>query len=217
MIPSDSSWVAKAWSTMYINSPGAREVKWVASHNLMVRKEIYHEIEGFREDLTVSEDVDFCQRAREHNYRIVSDSKMAVIHLKTPETIKEFFNKELWRGNCAMALFIGNLPQIKGIKPLVLGLLIIFSILSIPFIIALVFYNKRTILLSIPLLSILTGPFFLATKSSIRQNNFYYFFSLILLFLVYGTARGIAAINPKNWRFSQVKERRSERSIGVAK
>lgn len=204
MVPDESNWVVKAWNSMFVETSGSREVNWVASHNIMVRREVFQKIGGFREDLSVSEDVDFCQRARELDYNIISDSKMAVIHLKNPETVRDFYNKELWRGKSSMGLFIENLPHIKGIKPLMLGILTIASLVSLPLAIVTSIY-KRSILFSlIPIICMISGPVFLSARSSLRRNNSQYFFSSILLFLVYGTARGVAAMNPMNWRCNQL-------------
>jgi GT2 family glycosyltransferase len=200
MIPSYSTWVAKAWHATYTKLSDAQEVSWVASHNLIVRKNIFYDINGFREDLAVSEDVDFCQRATQRGYKIISDPKISVTHLKNPETIIEFYQKEFWRGKSAMRLFIKNFPSFKGSKALLYGIFSLFLLFSIVIGLIVMALKGEIFILIFSLCAILVTPLLLATKSCLRQNQIKYFFQLFILYFIYGISRGAASIHLNNFR-----------------
>ena len=204
MIPSGSSWVARTWSINFPYPEEAREVEWVASHNLITRKDIFNQLNGFREDLIVSEDVDFCQRAKRNNFKIISDPKIAVIHLKNPDTIWAFFKKELWRGKGMVTLFLNNLPKVNGAKPLFYGLVMLLFLAWVVTGTIFAILKCEIMCFLLAMFVFWVGPVWLATKGVIRSRRFNYFIKSIPLFAVYGIARGLAAINPRNWRMKQL-------------
>jgi len=96
-IPKDATWVQRTWYLFRQKKPGYKTVSWLESMNLFVRKDQFLAFGGFNESLVTCEDVDFSYRIRKYG-KIISDSRIKVIHVGEAGTIKEFMNKEIWRG-----------------------------------------------------------------------------------------------------------------------
>lgn len=95
--PKNSTWVQKTWFFIRQKGNQANDVDWLESMNLFVRREQFIAVGGFEKSLVTCEDVDFSYRISKYG-RIVSDSKIEVIHLGEAATITEFMRKEIWRG-----------------------------------------------------------------------------------------------------------------------
>lgn len=65
---------------------------------MVVRRTAFEEVGGFDESLDTCEDVDLCNRLRAAGWRLLSDSRLFSVHLGDPETLKDVFWGELWRG-----------------------------------------------------------------------------------------------------------------------
>jgi len=85
---------------------------------MAVRREVFQAVGGFDESLTACEDVDLCKRFLGSEWRLLSDSRLENIHLGDPETLRQLFRGELWRGrdNLKVSLrppvALGDLPSI---------------------------------------------------------------------------------------------------------
>lgn len=96
-LPKESTWVQRTWYLVRQKEKMVQEVDWLETMNLFVRKDHFTGIGGFNEGLVTCEDVDFCYRIRKYG-KIISDSRLEVIHLGEAKTLKEFMKKEIWRG-----------------------------------------------------------------------------------------------------------------------
>jgi glycosyltransferase involved in cell wall biosynthesis len=96
--PPDGTWVQRIYGGFRLHVPGRREVKWLASGNLVIRRAAFEGIGGFDAALESCEDVDLCYRLRATGARIVADPRMKSIHMGDPRTIRAVFASELWRG-----------------------------------------------------------------------------------------------------------------------
>jgi hypothetical protein len=74
------------------------ETEWLGSGNMLIRRELFLDLNGFDESLETCEDVDLCQRTRKNGWRIIADPYMENIHFGDPATLKNLFLSELWRG-----------------------------------------------------------------------------------------------------------------------
>jgi len=92
----DATWAERAWVS--IRPQLKREVTFLSSMNMIIKKEAFEQIGGFDEDLSTGEDYDLCRRARRQEWKIVSSEKANVVHLGYPRTIWERFKKEIWYG-----------------------------------------------------------------------------------------------------------------------
>jgi cellulose synthase/poly-beta-1,6-N-acetylglucosamine synthase-like glycosyltransferase len=77
--------------------PDLIEGAWVPAGNMLIRREVFNAHGGFNESLVTCEDVDICYRiARTH--RVIADKRIGCYHEGEPQTLRELFRKELWRG-----------------------------------------------------------------------------------------------------------------------
>lgn len=103
-VPANGTWVQKTWHVVRSKGNNVAEVDWLESMNLFVRKKQFLEIGGFNESLMTCEDVDLSYRLKKFG-KILSDSTIQVVHHGEAATMRQFIQKEVWRG-------IGN---IRGI------------------------------------------------------------------------------------------------------
>ncbi len=95
-IPDNPTWVQKTWFLVR----GAHERKvtsWLETANMLIKREAFLAVGGFNEHLTTCEDVDISYRLLKSG-KIVSDPSIKTIHHREPGTLRDFFNKERWRG-----------------------------------------------------------------------------------------------------------------------
>ena len=96
--PIDGTWVQRTYGQLRGLPTGTRDVEWLGSGNLVVRRTVFQAIGGFDTSLVTCEDVDLCNRIRTAGFRIVSNADMKNVHYGDPATLRELFKGELWRG-----------------------------------------------------------------------------------------------------------------------
>ncbi|MBS1817555.1 MAG: glycosyltransferase [Acidobacteria bacterium] len=96
--PLDGTWVQRAYGQLRGRALGQSETDWLGSGNLAVWRRVFEEIGGFDTQLEACEDVDLCQRIRAAGHRLMSDARLDTIHHGDPETLRDVFKSELWRG-----------------------------------------------------------------------------------------------------------------------
>lgn len=104
-LPDDASWVARAYA-MHWGAPAddapdqvSDDVRMLSTQSLVMGREVFSEVGGFREDLGVDEDTYFVLRARELGARIVCDTGLRYLHHGEPRTLKDFFRRFAWGAN----------------------------------------------------------------------------------------------------------------------
>ena len=135
--PENAGWVAKSWNLVIQNNQPVQNSNWLGTINLFVRKHQFIDIGGFNESLKTCEDVDLSYRLSKFG-RIISSNRLKVIHLREPDSIKEFMRKEIWRGISNLKGIISHgllLKEIPSISiPIYFGIILpalfIYSILS---------------------------------------------------------------------------------------
>jgi GT2 family glycosyltransferase len=96
--PLDGTWVQRAYGRLRGHARGQQDVAWLGSGNLAVWREAFECIGGFDTSLEACEDVDLCARLRAAGHRLISDARLDTIHHGDPETLRQVFTSELWRG-----------------------------------------------------------------------------------------------------------------------
>jgi hypothetical protein len=96
--PAAANWIQRTYDRLRDRPSGLREVKWLGSGNIAVRRRVFEMLGGFDTRLVTCEDVDLCGRIRAKGFRILSDSRMASVHHGDPSTLSAVFRGELWRG-----------------------------------------------------------------------------------------------------------------------
>ena len=189
-----ASWVAKIW--LMIEGKNEGIVNWVPAGTLMVKRSVFFEIDGFNERLQTGEDFDFCYRIRKKGYKIFNDQSISSIHLGQTDNLKDFFKKEMWRGN----------SLIKSIKKhgiskeeLPSTFLTTYHFLAIVFFITSLFFYADIMILA--LLILLIPSFLLAVRKTIQTRRITYLLNFYILIFIYQLARAISII-----RYNQFKD-----------
>lgn len=128
--PPDGTWVQRMYGALRGLTPGCREVDWLGSGSMLVRRDVFARVGGFNGQLSACEDVELCQRLRAHGERIINDDRLNSVHLGDPETLGALFRGELWRGqNNVAATFRGSFSA-KGFASLLVPLvnLVLFAV-----------------------------------------------------------------------------------------
>jgi glycosyltransferase involved in cell wall biosynthesis len=134
--PRPSTWVQQTWYLVRQKNESVQDVEWLESMNLFVRKEQFLAAGGFDETLVTCEDVDLSYRLSKSG-RIVSDSRISVIHLGEARTVREFMRKEIWRGRSNLSglkshgFSLKELPSLS--IPLYFGLFLPFMLILVLF------------------------------------------------------------------------------------
>ncbi|MBN1871081.1 MAG: glycosyltransferase [Candidatus Omnitrophica bacterium] len=198
-LPENPSWTERAWA-LNINRRSKCNAKWLPSGNLIVKREVFEKIDGFREDLITSEDVDFCKRLRKAGYNIISDNRLSVIHLGNPKTIKDFFLKEVWRGKGAVQRLFDDMPKFRLTKSTSFAMIILLLIVSLLFGLLNGMVLDNWFIFFISLICIFVLPSFLAIIKVLRTHNWKHVFQLAYLYFIYGIARAVCLIDYRNWK-----------------
>ncbi|PHR27538.1 MAG: hypothetical protein COA36_08890 [Desulfotalea sp.] len=180
-------WVVKTWALMSSSAKHNRScyVHWLSSFNLIIERKAFEKIGGFDESLETCEDYDLGLRLSKFSRLFFSDS-LSVEHLGVVSSLREFFQKELWRGK-------SNFQQLKISRDGLVGLLgvivpfcyLVFSIMLI----VISFWNLQVLLLFVVLFGF---PLVFACRrlKSVEQVRFLP--KMLVLASVYLYARGMA-------------------------
>jgi hypothetical protein len=96
--PSPSTWVQRFYDRLRRHPAGQEPVQWLGSGNLAVRRSAFDDVGGFDSTLETCEDVDLCRKLRGRGYRLLADDRMKNVHHGDPQTLRQVFFGELWRG-----------------------------------------------------------------------------------------------------------------------
>jgi GT2 family glycosyltransferase len=96
--PADGTWVQRVYGHLRGTVAGQRDVDWLGSGNMAVRREPFEALGGFDTSLDTCEDVDLCHRVRAQGFRVLSDARLKNTHFGDPRTLREVFSSERWRG-----------------------------------------------------------------------------------------------------------------------
>ncbi len=191
--PKNSTWVQKTWFLVRQKGNQTQDVDWLESMNLFVRREQFITIGGFDSSLVTCEDVDFSYRISKHG-RIVSDSKIEVIHLGEAATVSEFMRKEIWRGRSNLNGVFSHGFVLKEVPSLVIP--IYFGFFLPIALLAFVAFLSSKYLLAIILLYLLPSLAAIL-KVKVKKIGGGGLLKLFLLLQVYFLSRTIAIVKRK--------------------
>jgi cellulose synthase/poly-beta-1,6-N-acetylglucosamine synthase-like glycosyltransferase len=186
-LPSNPHWIEKAWYSQKRYTTG--KVKYINSGNLAVRKKIFDEIGGFDETLITGEDSELCWRLNRAGYAVVEYPEVRAIHYGNPKDLGSFYKQQQWHG---LGMF-GTLRISWINKPFIMTLLFICSTLSAivsPYLLRDHVSVATSLLTSLGL--ILFVPFVTSLYRVLQFKNYAYFFHLMVLYLLFYTARSVA-------------------------
>ena len=117
--PPGGSWVQRTYATLRGRTVGCRDVDWLGSGNLAMRRHLFEQLGGFDTTLTTCEDVDLCARLRRLGYRLVGDEGLRTVHLGDPATLRALFFGELWRGQDNLRVSVRGPLSIRGLPSVI--------------------------------------------------------------------------------------------------
>jgi len=185
-VPENSTWVDKTWEVHLNKNAGIRETKWLAARAIMVRKSAFLSIHGFDERLVTCEDVDFGRRLA-GKYKIISDSRLAPLHLDQMKTLPVFIRKESWRGRDSLKTGLKHPGEISEILS---AMSIFYYLLCFLFFIPAMFIGDKKYL-AIDICAITIPLFVFAFDTCKKTRRFAYFWKLVILYGAYNFARSI--------------------------
>jgi len=200
-LPETTPWVERTWDLVTrVRREKIGPIDWVPSGDLIISKKVFEQIQGFDEYLITSEDVDICQRIIKTGRVVYSHPKAAVKHLGNPKTLKQLFLKEKWRGEGVLQNSFRNFPHIELNNAIIFGLISLIFALGILGGTGLWVMGGQKGLFLISILGLLVIPSFMTIKILLQRPPWKQFFILLLLFTVYGLARGASILNLKIWK-----------------
>jgi len=190
--PEEFGWVAKTWWSL--QSPGGMEqefeVSWLASMNMIVRKEAFERAGGFNSNLVTCEDVDFCYRlGRQH--KIIYCKAMGAVHYGEAQSLTQLFKKERWRGSSNYDGLRVHGFRIDELSSFLLP--IYYLILALWFVFAIGSYNWKA--LGINLICWFLPPLLKSYLSAKKVSNYKSLHRMTICYLVYSLARTFAVID----------------------
>jgi GT2 family glycosyltransferase len=96
--PSPGTWVQRRYDGLRRHPKDLEIVEWLGSGNMALRRGVFEEVGGFDTALETCEDVDLSRKLRAHGYVLLADRRMKNVHHGDPETLRDVFFGELWRG-----------------------------------------------------------------------------------------------------------------------
>jgi glycosyltransferase involved in cell wall biosynthesis len=186
-IPEQPSWIERVWFGQ-LKARDQDQSNYINGGNLVVSKKLFNQIRGFRPEYRTGEDVRFCQDAIAIGGKILPIESISAIHHGYPKTIKDFFRRERWHG-IGMKNYLFRPWKSRDLTLayyfiVITGLFIISMICSMNMI---AFITAIWLLLQLLPISILAWY-----RSRIQRMHF---FSLTLLYFIYGWARVFSLID----------------------
>lgn len=196
-IPQDSSWVARAWyGAGYAPKDG--EMDYVPSGNMLMRREIFRAIHGFDENLRTAEDFDLCLRAKRCGFVVRGAARMAVVHLRTPQSLGEFYKRERWHGTHVTRALFSNIQQWSSFRAVGFALAMLFcSVGLLAGCVDAISTGRLRLFVAAATLTLAICSGCAALKLARRKTRPYWsrFCQLTVLHLVYGFARARALVS----------------------
>lgn len=96
-LPDSAGWLERAWDGINAaHREGATRL--IPGGNLVVRREVFDLLGGFREAMVTGEDAEFCLRALRNEVEVHQTPALQVVHLGNPRTLAGFFRQQVWHG-----------------------------------------------------------------------------------------------------------------------
>jgi glycosyltransferase involved in cell wall biosynthesis len=188
-IPENSAWVARAWYGSENKKSG--RVSYISGGNLIVSREEFLAAGGFDENLETSEDWEFCRRAASRAIPIHADPNLAVVHLGTPQTLREFYRKQYWHGTHALKAVIRSANGFRGGRAAWFAVWTLLSMCGFLLGLTATALGGGVWVMVAGTASLLAAPIVLSGRTALARSNFFLVFPLMPLYLAYGTARAL--------------------------
>lgn len=196
-IPGDSRWVARAWYGVGY-APKDGPVTYVPSGNMLVRRSSFRQLGGFDDSLKTSEDCELCFRARKAGLPVCAVGTMAVVHLRTPQTLAEFYRRERWHGTHVARVFFANIRAMANVRAVALAtyMLVCGGGVCAGLVLALLFRDFRLLGISAAAIVACSTACSIRKLKAVRGKQFWlHLLPLAILHAAWGLARAHALIS----------------------
>lgn len=188
-IPDYSKWVAKAWYGSQNKKSG--RVSYISGGNLLMSRAAFVTAGGFDEEMETSEDWEFCQRAASRGLPIRAHAQLAVVHMGTPQTLREFYEKQYWHGTHALKAVIHSARGLSSGRAAWFAVWTLLSIVAFLATIGALALGGSVWLTVAGAVGLLAAPVALSLRVALARGNIVLVFPLTLLYLTYGVARAL--------------------------
>jgi len=107
-IPEHCSWVEKTWHFYMMNKSNPT---YINSGNMIVHRNLFRRLKGFRVEMMTAEDVDLCQRASNIGAFVRQHPEIRTIHHGNPKNLWRFAVREFWHGLSAIQGLVKGNPK----------------------------------------------------------------------------------------------------------
>ncbi len=192
-VPEESSWVARSW---YEGMDAERQgdLAWVPGCDMIMTRATFERIGGFDESIQTNEDCELCERVRAAGLRVVGDAAVAVVHLDNPQTLVQFYRKDLWRATDGLRVFLRSLPKITNPRPILFGAYTLICLLGFAIGAVLAFRSGRPAAPAFFVAALMAPAALLSMRLAARRGKWGYLIPLTLLHAAFGLARAHALL-----------------------
>ena len=201
--PNDT-WVEKSWYHVSSTSKytGTTPVDWLASFNLILWRRIFEEVGGFNETLITCEDAELGYRIGAKYGVLISDASK-VRHLGESKTLREFFEREFWRGKGNLKGFFVSANKKRDFRsvfvPVVYALLLCLSLAFTPY--SLIAGKMAWYwVVTLDIFVFASPPLFLLLVKVTRSLSIREWLQVMTLLCVYLLARGLSLLQVRSRR-----------------
>ena len=116
--PTEAPWFAHAWQrrTLRPHTHTLHPAQWLATANLLMRREWFVRVGGFDESLRTGEDKDLTMRLRRAGARLLAVNESVALHWGYEGSWREWSGKELWRQGSHLQLLRSNGASLRMLR-----------------------------------------------------------------------------------------------------
>lgn len=189
LAPPQGTWVQSTWALHRLRRRKLGEATWLGAGNLFIRRKDFQAVGGFDESLTASEDVDLCERLRQNRGVILLDPAIRSIHHGEPQTLVQFFKKELWRGKSGVRGFLAHGMPWHEWPSLAFPAWHFFFLIAMATSLIALAWNASPYWLLISVMGLFLPSVLLALKTAQQQRAWTHIPHLAILYFTYALAR----------------------------
>lgn len=187
-IPSNSTWVSRAWEQGQSNSAIA-EVRYVPGGGMFLRREVFEALDGFDESLETNEDAELCRRVRAMGLPVVASRSAAVVHLGSSKTLGDFYRRQRWHGAHVFKVFIRSPGRSGNEKAVLLAACTLLAEMATFAGLIAVATTGRWPLLGVGVFLLLAPAFVLAFRRGLTSRQWSIVPAHLTLYMTYALAR----------------------------
>jgi hypothetical protein len=202
--------VAKNWYEPRFQRDGP--VPYVPAGSMWIERQAFLELKGFDKTIETNEDCEFCGRARESGLRVLAFLDLGVVHLGTPQTLRQFYRKQRWHGTAVVSVFLRDIKKLSNAKTVLFSAYTLIGLLGIGLGALRVLCGGGVSVLVLAVTALLIPSMALAVLHARRQKNWRTCLQFAVLNLTFGFARAACLLDPRGWHGRKIGRFRTTKS-----